>query len=119
MSAMGRKRPSPGRLNERPAFGAANAALSVGDGRIAVQAPIAAFRWRAVDDGRILALMKKGGRLDSSEQAREKQAARDADAHDLASGRRSAAEIQHANNMFSALGPAALRNARVIFPEKE
>ena len=63
--------------------------------------------------------MKKSGHLDFNERAREKQAARDADARDLASGRRSAAEISRSNNMFAALGPSALKNARIIFPEKK
>ena len=63
--------------------------------------------------------MNEGGRLNPGQRAREKQASRDADQRDLASGRRSAAEISHANNMFSGLGPSALRNARVIFPEKK
>lgn len=62
--------------------------------------------------------MKKAGRLDFEQRAREKQASRDADEADLKSGRRSAAEISHSNNMFSGLGPSALRNARLIFPEK-
>ena len=67
----------------------------------------------------MVALMKKVGCLDFRERIREKQAARDADAEDLASGRRSAAEISRSNNMFSGLGPGVLRNARVIFPEKK
>lgn len=63
--------------------------------------------------------MKKAGRLNFAERAREKQAARDADAADLASGRRSEAEISRSNNMFAALGPEALRKARMIIPEKK
>lgn len=62
-------------------------------------------------------IMKKPGRLDFAQRAREKEAARAADAHDLASGRRSAAEIAEANNMFAAFGPA-LRKARIRTPEK-
>lgn len=62
--------------------------------------------------------MKSVGHLDSAQSAREKQASRDKDARDLASGRRDRAEIGQANGMFAAFGPSALRNARVIFPEK-
>ena len=67
----------------------------------------------------MVALMTTVCRLDFRERVREKEAARDADAEDMASGRRSAAEISRSNNMFSGLGPDALRNARVIFPEKK
>ena len=76
-------------------------------------------RWPAADGVCTVSRMKKAGRLNFAERAREKQAARDADAADLASGRRSAAEISHSNNMFAALGPEALRNARMIIPEKK
>lgn len=64
-------------------------------------------------------MSKKLGRLDFQERAREKQAARDADEADLASGRRSAEEIGRANDMFAALGPGGLRNAKIYFPEKK
>lgn len=56
--------------------------------------------------------------LDFRQRVREKQVARDADEADLKSGRRSAKEINERNSMFSALGPSALRNARVVLPEK-
>lgn len=62
--------------------------------------------------------MKNARRLDFAEHARDKQGSRDQDARDLASGRRSPAEIAQANSMFAAFGPSALRKARVIFPEK-
>jgi hypothetical protein len=61
--------------------------------------------------------MKKYGRLDFEQHAREKQLAREADARDLESGRRSAEELNRANNLFAALGPSALRNVRIICPE--
>ena len=63
--------------------------------------------------------MKKAGHLDFEKRAREKQAARDADEADLVSGRRSGTEISHSNNMFTALGPSALKNARMKIPEKK
>lgn len=63
--------------------------------------------------------MKKYGRLDFEQHAREKQLAREADARDLDSGRRSAKELNQANNIFAALGPSALRNVRIICPEKK
>lgn len=62
---------------------------------------------------------KDPGHLDFQQRAREKQAARDADELALASGRLSAQQINEKNSMFSALGPNALRNAKVIFPEKK
>ena len=55
--------------------------------------------------------------FDFDERAREKQRSRDADEADLKSGRRSAIQINVANNMFSALEPGTLRNAKVHFPE--
>jgi hypothetical protein len=57
--------------------------------------------------------------FDFDQRAREKQLMRDADQHDLESGRRSAQEIGEANNMFAALGPGGLRNARIVFPERK
>ena len=63
--------------------------------------------------------MKKYGRLDFEQHAREKQLAREADARDLESGRRSAQELNQANNIFVALGPSVRRNVRVICPEKK
>lgn len=62
--------------------------------------------------------MKEAGRLDFAQRSREKQLSRDDDARDLAAGRRSPAEIALVNSMFAAFGASALRNARVIFPEK-
>ena len=64
-------------------------------------------------------MVTKPGRLDSHERAREKQASRDADAHDLATGRRTAAEISKTNSIFGGFEEGALRKARVIFPEKK
>ena len=64
-------------------------------------------------------MAKKPSRLDSGKRAREKQASRVADARDLASGRRTAAEINRSNSMFGGFEEGALRRARVIFPEKE
>lgn len=61
--------------------------------------------------------MKKYGRLDFKQHAREKQLAREADERDLKSGQRSAGELNRANNIFAALGPAARRNVRIICPE--
>ena len=61
--------------------------------------------------------MKKYGRLDFERNSREKQLAREADARDLDSGRRSAKELNQANNIFAALGPAVRRNVRIICPE--
>ena len=63
--------------------------------------------------------MEKFGRLDFEQHAREKQLAREANSRDLESGRRSAEELNRANNIFAALGPAVLRNARIICPEKK
>ena len=63
--------------------------------------------------------MRKIGRLDFKQRAREKQLARDADAADLASGRRSAEEIARSNSMFGAFDPSVLENARIIHPEKD
>ena len=63
--------------------------------------------------------MKKPGRLDFKQRAREKQLAREADERDLKSGRRSAEEIRQSNSMFASIGDAAFENARIIFPEKE
>ena len=63
-------------------------------------------------------MAKKLGVLDLEQRVREKQAQRDADTQDLASGRRSAKEINRANSMFGALDPSVLRNAKIIFPEK-
>lgn len=67
-------------------------------------------RWR---------MATRKGVLDFAARAREKQESRDADAADIASGRRSRAEVNEANSMFAALGSGALRNARIIFPEKK
>ena len=63
--------------------------------------------------------MKKYGRLDPEQRAREKQLAREADERDLKSGRRSADEIRQSNSMFASIGDAAFEKARIIFPEKE
>ena len=63
--------------------------------------------------------MKKHGRLDFEKRGREKQLARDADASDLKSGRRSAEEIRQSNSMFAALDDAVFDKARIIFPEKK
>ena len=63
--------------------------------------------------------MKKSGRLDFEQRAREKQLAREADERDLKSGWRSAEEIRQSNSMFASIGDAAFENARIIFPEKE
>jgi len=63
--------------------------------------------------------MGKIGRLDWKQRAREKQLARDADAADLASGRRSAEEIARSNSMFGAFDPSVLQKARIIHPEKD
>lgn len=64
-------------------------------------------------------MMRKPGRLDFAERAREKQRARDADAAALASGEKSAAQIDAETNMFAGLPPGVLRNAKVHFPEKK
>lgn len=64
-------------------------------------------------------MANKKGVLDFAARAREKQESRDADDDDIATGRRSRAEVQQANDMFAALGPHGLRTARIIFPEKE
>lgn len=64
-------------------------------------------------------MSEKPGKLDFAQRSREKDAARDIDSRDLASGKRSAEEINAANNMFACLGPHGLRNARLIIPEKE
>lgn len=64
-------------------------------------------------------MANRKGVLDFAARSREKQESRDADAADIASGRRSKAEVQQANSMFAALGAHALRNAKIIFPEKE
>jgi hypothetical protein len=63
--------------------------------------------------------MKKEGRLDFAQRAREKQLAREAISRDLKSGRRSAEEINQANNMFAGLDPSVFAKAQVIFPEKK
>jgi len=63
--------------------------------------------------------MEKFGRLDFEQRAREKQLAREADARDLKSGRRSAEEIRQSNSMFAALDDAVFDKARIIFPEKK
>ena len=63
--------------------------------------------------------MKKHGRLDFEKRAREKQLARDADASDLKSGRRSAEEIRQSNSVFAALDDAVFDQVRIIFPEKK
>jgi hypothetical protein len=60
----------------------------------------------------------KIGRLDFKRRAREKQLARDADAADLAAGRRSAEEIRRSNSLFGAFDDSVLENARIIYPEK-
>lgn len=64
-------------------------------------------------------MAKKPGRLDFDDRSRAKQAARDADAHDLASGKLSKAALNRKNSMFGGFGEGILRNARIIFPEKE
>lgn len=61
--------------------------------------------------------MTNYGRLEFEKHAREKQLAREADARDLESGRCSADELNRANNIFEALGPAARRRVRIIAPE--
>jgi hypothetical protein len=63
--------------------------------------------------------MEKFGRIDFEQRAREKQLAREADARDLKSGRRSAEEIRQSNSMFAALDDAVFDKARIIFPEKK
>jgi hypothetical protein len=63
--------------------------------------------------------MRKVGRLDFKQRAREKQLARDADEADLASGRSSADEIARSNSMFGAFDPSVLQNGRIIHPEKD
>ena len=62
--------------------------------------------------------MEKFGRIDFEQRAREKQLAREADARDLKSGRRSAEEIRQSNSVFAALDDAVFDKARIIFPEK-
>jgi hypothetical protein len=63
--------------------------------------------------------MKKHGRLDFEQRAREKQLAREADEDDLQSGRRSAEEIRQSNSMFAGLHDGVFDKARIIFPEKK
>jgi hypothetical protein len=63
--------------------------------------------------------MKKHGRLDFEQRAREKQLAREADEDDLQSGRRSAEEIRQSNSMFAGLDDGVFDRARIIFPEKK
>jgi hypothetical protein len=61
--------------------------------------------------------MKKHGRLDFEQRAREKRLAREADENDLISGRRSAEEIRNSNSMFAGLDDVVFDKARIIFPE--
>lgn len=61
--------------------------------------------------------MSNARRLDFKQRAREKQLAREADARDLASGRRSAQEIRDANSMFAGLDDSAFDSARIIYPK--
>lgn len=63
--------------------------------------------------------MKKHGRLDFEQRAREKHLAREADEDDLKSGRRSAEEIRQSNSMFASLDDGVFDRARIIFPEKK
>jgi hypothetical protein len=63
--------------------------------------------------------MEKFGRLDFQQRAREKQLAREADARDLESGRRSAEEIRQSNSMFAAIDDAVFDKARILFTEKK